>query len=203
VRIDCFIQIILVRTKRRRLAKATVRALVFPRINNQIIFVEMVIRTRETGSTALGAITNLLTFSGHFFGGESESFRPFMIAASLERNRGTSRYPLLRCPQPAGPIQYRTPPQASQAGANIGSVAESAAVPTGWLCATAMGMAKKQRRPPDYSSVDRISRNPGAKYNSLPNFHRSTTNLFNSEPNDGRRDPSNYADGQPTGPVFR
>ena len=36
-----------------------------------------------------------------------------------------------------------------------------------------------------------IRRNPGAKYNSLPNFHRSTTNLFNSEPNDGCRDPSN------------
>ena len=68
-RIGCFINVIVVRPERRRLAIAAVRAFVFPGIDDQIVFVEMVIRTREICSTARGAITNLLTFTGHFFGG--------------------------------------------------------------------------------------------------------------------------------------
>jgi len=67
-RIDSFfLQIILVRPERRRFAKAAVRALVFPGINDQIVFFEMVIRTREFVSIALGAMANLLTFTGHLF----------------------------------------------------------------------------------------------------------------------------------------
>jgi len=67
-RIDSFfLQVILVRPERRRFAKAAVRALVFPGINDQIVFFKMVIRTREIVSRALGAIANLLAFTRHLF----------------------------------------------------------------------------------------------------------------------------------------
>ena len=65
-RIDCvFIQVILVRPERRRLAKAAVRALVFPGINDQIVFFEMVIGTRKIFATAFGAIADYLTVTRH------------------------------------------------------------------------------------------------------------------------------------------
>ena len=60
-----FIQVILVRPERLRFAKAAVRTLVFPGINDQIIFFEMVISARKICSTALGALTYCLTFTGH------------------------------------------------------------------------------------------------------------------------------------------
>ncbi len=146
VRIDCFIQVILVRPKRCRLAKATVRALVFPGIDNQIVFVEMVIRTREIGSTALGAITNLLTFTGHLFGGKKESFRPFLMAASLERGRRTSRCPITTTPVArwAHPVSGTTTGIASRSC--TGSVGESTAVPTGWFFGSIVGSTKLENQ---------------------------------------------------------
>ena len=93
MRIDIYrLPIILVRTERHRLAKAAVRALMFPGINDQIVFFKMVIRTCETCSTALGALANFLTFTNHFLVAK-ESFGPFFVAASPERSQQASRGP--------------------------------------------------------------------------------------------------------------
>ena len=62
-----FFPVILVRPERRRFAIAAVRAFVFPGINGQIVFSEMVICTSQKVSIALGAIANSQTFTGHLF----------------------------------------------------------------------------------------------------------------------------------------
>ena len=76
-RIDIFFfPVIPIRPERRRFAKAAVRAFVFPGINGQIVFSEMVIRTSQIVSIALGAIANSLNFTGHLFA-EKKPFGPF------------------------------------------------------------------------------------------------------------------------------
>ncbi len=62
-----FFPVILVRPECRRFAKAAVRAFVFPGINGQIVFSEMVICTSKKVSIALGAIANSQAFTGHLF----------------------------------------------------------------------------------------------------------------------------------------
>ena len=86
VRIDgLLLRVLLVRPESRCFAKAAIWAFVFPGVNNESVPFEVVIRTGEFASVALGAIAYLQTFARHtladkchlsFAGGRARADQP-------------------------------------------------------------------------------------------------------------------------------